>query len=233
MKRPMTTACALGTLLALTGISAIAGAGHFGGQPTYDVTITNLTRGVSFTPLMVVSHRAAPDLLFTPGDAPSDELAALAEGGDTAPLSAMLSLNTRVLAIEGSIGLLEPGQSVTLAIQARPGRGYISMAAMLLPTNDGMVALQNMRVPLGNKAETAWAYGYDAGSEPNDELCDNIPGPHCAAINGGTMGSGGSPGIGGEGYVHIHPGIQGGVDLDPVDYDWNNPVAQVTIMRAN
>ena len=94
-------------------------------------------------------------------------------------------------------------------IQAIPGRGHISLAAMLLPTNDGMAVSQNMRVPVGRNSSTAWAFGYDAGSELNDELCDSIPGPRCE-------GAADSPDDeSDEGYVHIHPGIQGVGDLTP------------------
>ncbi len=227
MKRPITTAFALGTLLTLTGVCTTAGAGSYGHRPTYDVTVTNVTHGVTFTPLLVVSHRAASDLLFTPGDAPSGELAALAEAGDVVPLAGVLSSNPRVLAIdEGTSGMLAPGESVTVTIQAVPGRGYISLAAMLLPTNDGMAVSQNVRVPVGKNSTTAWAYGFDAGSELNDEDCENIPGPHC----GGNAGS--PDDVSDEGYVHIHPGIQGVGDLAPGVYDWRNPVARVTVKRT-
>ena len=70
---------------------------------------------------------------------------------------------------------------------------------------------------------------YDAGSEPNDELCAKIPGPACG-------GEGGSPDASGEGYVHIHihihAGIQGIGDLTSADYDWRNPTARIVIKRV-
>ncbi|MEZ5576654.1 MAG: spondin domain-containing protein [Candidatus Competibacteraceae bacterium] len=53
------------------------------GNPMYAVTITNLTCGSSFTLILVASHRPGVEL-FTLGQAASDELAAMAEGGDTA-----------------------------------------------------------------------------------------------------------------------------------------------------
>jgi hypothetical protein len=45
-------------------------------------------------------------------------------------------------------------------------------------------------------------------------------------------GAGGSPGVGGEGFVHIHPGIHGIGDLIPAQRDWRNPVAKISIERA-
>jgi len=48
---------------------------------------------------------------------------------------------------------------------------------MLIPTNDAFVALNNARPIIGSVHYTAVAY--DAGSEPNDELCAYVPGPVC------------------------------------------------------
>lgn len=192
---------------------------------TYHVTITNLTRGESFTPFLVVSHRPADHLMFTPGGAPSAELAALAEGGDTAPLQGVLSADPRVHDTNTGTGLLDPGHSVTIEIQARPGADRLSLAAMLVPTNDGFVSLQNVALPRGHHDRSLVAPAYDAGSEPNDELCVSIPGPVCG-------GAGGSPEAGGEGFVHIHSGIHGIGDLFANMRDWHNPVAIVHIQRV-
>ena len=49
-----------------------------GGNKQFEVTITNLTRSQTFTPILVASHRK-PVSLFTLGDPASDELAALAD----------------------------------------------------------------------------------------------------------------------------------------------------------
>jgi hypothetical protein len=213
----------LGSMLTVTGLPAGASASPHG--ITYNVTVTNLTVGESFTPFLVASHRDADQLLFSAGGAPSDALAALAEGGDTAPLQAVLDADPRVNTTTTSAGLLDPGQSVTIPIALGPGRDYISLAAMLIPTNDGFVALQNVIVPHGRHAKTLYAPAYDAGSEPNDELCVSIPGPVCG-------GAGGSPGVGGEGFVHIHPGIHGIGDLIAAERDWRGPVARILIERA-
>jgi hypothetical protein len=230
MQRPNTAALALGTLVSLTAATAAADfrvPGPSVRPVTYDVTVTNITHGTFFTPLLVVSHRSAPNLLFTPGAAPSDDLAHLAEAGDRGPFSDTLSGDSRVLDIEGSSGALPPGHSVTVSIQAVPGRDHISLGAMMVPTNDGFVALQDAPLPNDGGTASSWADGYDAGSETNDEVCNTIPGP-C-----GADGQGYSPADPGEGYVHIHAGIKGVGTLDPALYDWNDPVALVTITRAH
>ncbi len=193
-----------------------------GGEPMYEVTITNITRGAFFTPILVASHRSGVSL-FTLGQPASDELAILAEGGDVEPLAQTLRANPRVLDVADSGGLLMPGQSVTVRVAARAA-DRISLAAMILPTNDGFIALNGMEVPRFGSL-TVRVPGYDAGSEPNDELCASIPGPQCG-------GEGNSPTAGGEGFVHIHAGIHGIADLKPELYDWRNPMASVTIARV-
>ncbi len=212
-------------VLAMAAVALLAGPAMAERGATYDVSITNLTRAQIFTPFLVASHRADV-ALFVPGDAPSAELAALAEGGDTGPLAALLSANPDVGQVTGSAGLLFPGETVTVTVAGGDGYRYLSLAAMLIPTNDGFVALRSVRLPATPDTRTVAAVAYDAGSEPNDELCASIPGPDCG-------GAGGSPGIGGEGHVHVHSGIHGVGDLDPATFDWRNPVAEIRIVRVH
>ena len=99
---------------------------------------------------------------------------------------------------------------------------------MLIPTNDAFVSVQGVKIPKGRHKKVVYSPAYDAGSETNDELCASIPGPVCNGI-------GPSPDDDGEGYVHIHAGIDGGIgDLQPLteSRDWRNPVAKITIQRV-
>ncbi len=193
------------------------------GRAYYEVTITNLTHAQAFTPILVASHRKGVKL-FELGSPASNELAALAEGGDVAPLTTMLEANHKVLDTANSGGLLMPGQSVTVTVSAARGAKQISLASMLIPTNDSFIALNGVKVPKHGKA-VYYSPGYDAGSELNDELCLNIPGPVCG-------GAGGSPEAGGEGYVHISGGISGKADLAAATYDWRNPTAKIVVKRV-
>lgn len=188
----------------------------------YEVTVTNLTRSQSFTPILVASHKS--DLsLFEVGSAASDELALLAEGGDVAPLTAVLEVNGKVASVKNSGGLLAPGATVTIQISAK-NANHISLASMLIPTNDAFFALNNARVSNKHTA-TFYLPAYDAGTEMNDEACVSIPGPVCG-------GEGYSPNADGEGYVHIHGGIHGIGDLPANVYDWRNPVAKITVRKV-
>ncbi len=213
----LTTAAISGLLLSPTTASADS-------NTAYHVTVTNITNSISFTPILVTSHRKGISL-YELGSPASDELTAVAEGGDTAPLAAVLEADPRVADVQNSGGLLEPGQSVTVTVSARKGARYISLASMMLPTNDGFIALNSVKAPR-HRTVTYYSQGFDAGTEPNDELCISIPGPTCG-------GQGPSPGAGGEGYVHINRGIHGIGDLAPDVYDWRNPVAEINITRAH
>lgn len=191
----------------------------------YEVHVTNLTRGQTFTPIMVAVHKAGVKL-FTLGQPASAELAALAEGGDTGPLSAVLSANTGVLEVITIPGLLGPGKTAVVRIRTSGRFDHVSTAAMLIPTNDAFFSLNDVAGPRDRELLTGESPAYDAGSEPNDELCASIPGPVCG-------GQGGSPQVDGEGYVHIHAGIHGIGSLPAADFDWRNPVAQITIQRVS
>lgn len=187
----------------------------------YEVTITNLTNAISFTPILVSSHGKKVSI-FAAGSPASAELTAIAEGGDTSLLADKLETHYHA-DVQNSGGLLGPGESVTVEVNARRGARYISIASMMLPTNDGFISVNGVKAPR-HGTRTYYSSGYDAGTEPNDEVCANIPGPTCG-------GAGPSPEIDGEGYVHIHRGIHGIGDLAADVYDWRNPVARISITR--
>lgn len=187
----------------------------------YTVTITNITHGTFFTPILVVTHKAGHPL-FKLGEMASDELASVAEAGNTQPLQDKLMESDMSYDAVSTGAPLLPGKSVTVTVNAKPGYDYLSLAAMLLPTNDGFIAINGMELP--RKAATVFIPGYDAGTETNSELCADIPGPQCGGL-------GLSPDDHGEGYVHIHSGIHGIGDVSAAEYDWKNPVALVKILR--
>jgi hypothetical protein len=140
----------------------------------------------------------------------------LAEAGDTGRLTALLSGMPEVLDVTDSGSPLPPGQSVVVHVETTGGFDHISVAAMLVPTNDGFFAM------------TLFSPAYDAGTEANDELCAHIPGPPTVCTGEGINSSR----EGAQGYVHIHRGIHGIGDLTTADREWRNPVAEVTIRRT-
>ncbi len=187
--------------------------------PQYRVSVTNITKSQYFTPIITVGHTSAISL-FELGQPASEGIIAIAESGNIAPLQEALSGLSSV-STAASQGLLLPGQTAEIVVSGNYNDMKLSLAAMLLPTNDTFVAIDSLTVPYFG-SEVAYAYAYDAGSETNDELCANIPGPQCG-------GAPASPNDAGEGFVHISSGIHGIADLAPAVYDWRGPVAKVEV----
>ena len=198
------------------------------GAASFEVTITNLTRGQQLTPILVASHKAGVKL-FDLGQPASPQLAILAEEGNVAPLADLLNSMPEVLDTADSGALLNPGASVTVSVKTQGSFDHISLASMLIPTNDGFIALSGVAGPRGPGAETFTSVAYDAGSERNDELCANIPGPFFMECGG--PGGGGAPVGGEEGYVHVHAGIHGIGNLNGAQRDWRNPAALIVVRR--
>ena len=198
------------------GLSGNAAAGTY-----YEVTVTNITKGMTFTPIMVATTRKA-DRFFMLGETASDEVAVMAETGNVGPLQD--SLDALDITNSSFLPFLAPGASVTQYVATNGRYPNLSIAAMLIPTNDTFFAVNGVPGPKGKKTLTLTVPAYDAGSELNDELCVSLPGPGC----------GGDPGpasTNGEGYVYISNGIRGVGDLDADLLDFNNPVALITVRR--
>jgi hypothetical protein len=207
------------------GGAAQAGWYQHGSEETYRITITNITKGMLFTPFIAASHNQSVGF-FSLGEPASMEIAYIAEAGDTAPMAALLNNSGDVYATSGSTGPLLPGQTVSFDIQSTRKFRKLSLAAMLVPTNDTFISLVSVDLPLRRYKASYLATAYDAGSEPNDELCVNMPGPFCG-------GQGYSPETDGEGFIYPGPGIHGEGDLSVATYDWSDPVAKIVIQRMN
>ncbi len=218
-KRPL---IALGLALASTAAAAQ--------DAQYFVSITNITPGQTFTPQLVMTHDTSFQV-FRYGKPASEGLEILAEGGDTSAL--VDEAGDSVWEAVTIDGLLGPGETATTMISAEEG-GFLSVAAMLIPTNDTFVALSRTRLPRAG----GWSRllrAYDSGTEANDQDCANIPGPRC----GGEGVS--APADDDEGFVYIGNGFHdlgemsdsGSEVLGPHTYDWRNPVARVVVRRVN
>lgn len=213
----------------------------------YQVTVTNLTSGIYFTPLIASAH-APTASIFTTGSPASSELQILAEGGNVAPMAALLeSIGASVATGEG---LLAPGATATLMLSdaGNEDNTVLSVAGMLLPTNDGFVGLNSVKLPTASgPASMTWtANGYDAGTEANDELIGSgAPGeagfpapPPIVASGTGVAGTGVPATI--EGFVSIHRNVLGDLDnaggpsdINAAVHRWLNPVALITVTRMD
>ncbi|MCB1888571.1 MAG: spondin domain-containing protein [Rhodocyclaceae bacterium] len=213
-----------------------------------EVTVTNLTGGIYFTPLLVAAHPAGSHL-FQTGAAASTALQAMAEGGDIAGLEADVTAAGGQLVADPAGGILAPATSSGVAmLDTGATNTHLSITAMLLPTNDGFVGLDGWEIPTEPGTYTLTLNGYDAGTEANTELMNPGAGgaPGVAGIPGdpsGRAGSGGSgvvaasPNDAEPNVVHIHRGqlgdtdASGGLsDVDSRSHRWLNPVARVTVV---
>ena len=196
----------------------------------FKVTLTNLTMGVPaqggqiFSPPIFVTHGHGFSIGAS-GEAASAELTALAETGNHAPLAALAGGSDAV----GSVvafpappdGVVLPGGSVTTMVSASGGMGYLSLATMLVQTNDGIVLGNSL--PLfdedGNpRSFTMDLISYDAGTEDNNELATHVPGPPFGGMERAPTAD----------VITPHAGIAGTADVGAA-FGWSEPTATVVV----
>ena len=216
----------LALTLALASSLAFSNAMAHGKLNTYHVTITNTTLHQVITPPAVIAHNKHFNL-FRVTEAASPGLIVLAESGNPQPLLDELAGNPHVSAtmttLEQEPPVILPGTSITVEIKA-PKNTYFTVAGMIATSNDAFTSV-TLKAPKSNHYANANSMTYDAGSEANNELCNDIPGPPCGGANIPADGDG-------EGFVTIHSGIHGVGDLIPADLDWRGPTAMVRIHNA-
>jgi hypothetical protein len=194
---------------------------------TYEVTLENLTPATGpgasqpFSPPVLATHQRG-ERIFRLSRPASEELAMVAEDAMNGPLVAMLQASNKVADVTEGTGVILPGASDQFTIMAGRGAQFLSLAFMLVNTNDGFGAADGIKLPAQGE-RTYTLYAYDAGSELNDELASHIPGPCC-----GSPGQG----ISEDEVIRMHAGILGVGDLDPATYGWTDPVARLTVTRV-
>jgi hypothetical protein len=201
---------------------------------SYEITITNLTTGQPLSPGVIVTHDKQ-ESLFATGTSASDGIRFIAENGD--PSTAVTDL-ADASGIDDVVATMAPihriggpgSTSLTSTVTARANANRLSLAIMLVCTNDGFAGLDAVELPHGFDPVTYDAWSYDAGTEVNDELSTDIP-DGCTAIGPVTGAADGNGPVAENGIVQLHPGVQGGGFLDPMEHGWTDPVARVTIRR--
>lgn len=205
-----------------------------------DITISNLTHGSHFTPLLVGAHPGTTRL-FEVGMPASAHLTEMAEGGAIDNLMTDLNAVGADSIANPASGLLGPGQSTSLSVSTNSGNDYLSIVSMVLPSNDGFVGLDSLSVPSQAGTYTYYLNAYDAGTEVNDEIVNGGGAPGAPGIPVDPLGMNGENGSGvtnveNNTRVHIHRGVlgdtdaMGGIsDLDSRIHRWLNPVARVVV----
>jgi len=206
-----------------------------------EVTVTNLTNGSYFTPLLVAAHTEGT-ALFTVGESASVSLQEMAEGGSIGLLVDDLNAASADLIANPAGGLLGPGLSTTANLSTATENVELSVVAMILPTNDGFIGLNGITIPTEPGTYVFDVDAYDSGTEANDEVkgsgargMPGFPFPGPVGTTSGNNGTGVSTNA--EGFVHIHRNVLGDTDFDGGMSDivstvqrWLNPVARVTVI---
>lgn len=148
---------------------------------TIEIEITNLTHAQHFTPRLVVAHDSSIDT-FEPGTVASTPLAWLAEAGVIDDLQESASAGKNFEFLLGPTdtdnttntwhrfgGLVPPSSSLSYPFDTMD-KPYLSILAMLVPTNDAFVGLDSIKIPTTPGTYTYTLHAYDAGTELNDEL---------------------------------------------------------------
>ena len=226
-------ALALGsTVLAATALSGVVGvaAQDIEGEASYRVTIANLAAGQPLTPPLVVLHGAEASLVES-GAPAGDGLQQLAENGNAEVLVEALTgaegvgsvtVGAHPIVAGGIPGAAEVPSVATLEVSGPAEAGLISIASMLICTNDGVSIVHDAPLPteVGETA-TFFSNAYDAGTEVNTESFADLV-PPCqglVGVSGEAEGVGASnPELAEGGVVAPHPGISGEADLDAMTH---------------
>lgn len=207
-----------------------------------EITLTNLTQGLHFTPIVTAAHSRDASL-FSLASMATPELQMMAEGGDISGLVSLLSNANANISENPAAGLLAPSTMTNYMLSNDTANMYLSLSAMILPSNDGFVGLDSWMIPTEAGTYTLYLNAYDAGTEANDELV--IMGSGAPGVAGIPAAPGGNAGANGTGVtdteantmIHIHRGslgdddlMAGKSDLDNRVHRWLNPVAKLTVV---
>ena len=203
------------------------------GEHMFEITLTNLTIGEPgkggqiFSPPIFATHFKG-DSLAPVGQPAAPALVALAENGDVSGILEMATSIGANTAVADKV--VVPGGSVTVRLRGNVLNASLTVASMLVSTNDGFIAASS--VPLFDEtgmpvSMTLELMAYDAGSEDNTELASDIPGPLGLDAEADPEGSNARVPTEG-GVITPHPGIQGVGDMSEA-FAWTEPTATLTI----
>lgn len=246
MKRRTAASMLIAPLVVTGAVAAIPTASATSSNDThnYRVTVVNATGGQPFSPPVVATHNKKLDV-FLDGRRATPELASIAQAGDG---------SSAVAAFESQLGMMatdvvDVGQpltptgvvdgpfpnTVTFDIAATDG-DRLSLATMLICTNDGVTGLDAVKLPRSGSSVLP-LQAYDAGVERNTEDSAHIP-DACSALGpemlaGDNNGNDDGPMVATNKRVKRHKGIHGGSSLTSA-HNWSKgPVGVVTVTRLS
>ena len=203
----------------------------------YRITITNISTAQPLSAPLLVTHSPMYGLI-TPGTTASASLRKLAEEGVNDDLAQELRGNSEVhdvvagtlpLRRLGGAGPEESSSSYVFTIHAGAG-DVLSLAAMLICTNDGFTAAINLPLPDLNEPVILRPFIFDAGSELNTEKSADLP-DSCGVMGAQTLSEeDGNGRVATADPISLHPGLNLKGDLTAASA-WSGPVMQIAIER--
>ncbi len=189
---------------------------------SFRIDLVNLTANQPMSPPVALADDGSA--WWSDGSAASEALEHLAESGDASGL-----INGEDGAVQAG-GLLLPGMTASLTVATDDAQPMLSLATMLVNTNDAFSGLtaEDLSDLQPGEQRVLWLPARDAGTEANSESAASIPGP-----------AGGGEGYNADrddvtGMVTLHPGVVGveaGASDSALDasHRFDNPVLRVTI----
>ncbi|MEO7158246.1 MAG: spondin domain-containing protein [Vicinamibacterales bacterium] len=221
---------------ALAASTSGAAEANAAAEHTYQVTIENLTTGQVFSPGVIATHTKDASV-WEVGATASAGIRSIAEDGMEATAVSELSQAPGVYAaistlapinrIGGPAGL---PRSRTFTIGAAANANRLSVAVMLICTNDGFTGVSSVKLPGGFAPESHLVGAWDAGTEQNNERFNQIVDP-CQMAGPVVSPPDGNGRVATNGVITTHANITGVGDLSVALHGWRGPVARITIQR--
>jgi len=213
---------------ALSSALLLQGCNDNNPQRSFNVEVTNLSNHQPFAPVAAVLHKSGYNG-FSLGAMASDGLELLAEGGDPSAFIAEAAVDNKVINSASGIGIIAPGNNEVIKVQGISPKPRLSLAGMLVNTNDGFIGLDDVDISELGIGESLLLYAnvYDAGTEVNTEAAADVPGQNGEGMNAAR---------GDRDFIAVHPGVvtaEDGLTTSALDasHRFNNPGARIVITR--
>ena len=195
----------------------------------FNVEVSNLSNHQPFAPVAAVLHKSGYNG-FELGAMASTGLEMLAEAGAPDAFIAEADSDSNVLNTASGTGVISPGGNETIKVQGNSTQPRLSLAGMLVNTNDGFIGLNDVDISELAIGESVVLHArvYDAGTEANSEAASDVP---------GQGGEGMHAARDDRDFIAVHPGVvsmDDGLTTSALDasHRFDNPAARIVITRT-
>jgi hypothetical protein len=204
----------------------------------YQITLENLTTGQVFSPGVAATHTRKASV-WSSNTAASEGIRLIAEDGLEATAVAELTAAPGIFDV---VDIASPTNRIggdaplpnpqTFEITAGANANRLSLAVMLICTNDGFTGLSAVKLPGGFRPAVFEVGAWDAGTEQNNERFSQIV-DACTEAGPVKNPPDGNGRVATSGVILPHPNIQGVGDLSVALHGWSFPVARITVQRVH